>query len=154
MKRQREIVAQTGILPSRTDTERGGGSSFRMSDLSKYDGTNDPQEHVAAFELVMNLYGQSGSINAKLFVTTLTGKVQEWFTNSPSGSVETYEQLMQKFAFHFASKRKQKCSATYLFTIRQKEDESLKKFIGRFKNEILQIQDIRIDMMLSILIMG
>ncbi|KAL0400267.1 UNVERIFIED_CONTAM: hypothetical protein Sradi_2370000 [Sesamum radiatum] len=102
----------------------------------------------------MNLYGQSGAINAKLFVTTLTGKAQEWFTNLPSGAIETFEQLVLKFTFHFASKRKQKQSSTYLFNIRQKEDESLKSFIGRFNNETLEIQDLRIDMMVSILIHG
>ncbi|KAL0446396.1 UNVERIFIED_CONTAM: hypothetical protein Slati_1767500 [Sesamum latifolium] len=59
-----------------------------------------------------------------------------------------------KFTFHFASKRKQKRSATYLFNIRQKEDESLKSFIGRFNNETLEVQDLRIDMMVSILIHG
>ncbi|KAL0415851.1 UNVERIFIED_CONTAM: hypothetical protein Slati_3417000 [Sesamum latifolium] len=125
-----------------------------MPDLPKYDETKDPQEHVAALELVMNLYGKSGAINAKLFITTLTGMTQEWFTSLPSGGIETFEQLVQKFTFHFASKRKQKRSATYLFNIRQKEDESLKNFIGRFNNETLEIQDLRIDMMVSILIHG
>ncbi|KAL0312866.1 UNVERIFIED_CONTAM: hypothetical protein Sradi_5685900 [Sesamum radiatum] len=118
-----------------------------MPDLPKYDGTKDPQEHIAAFELVMNLYGQSSAINTKLFVTTLTGKAQEWFTSLRGGSIETFDQLIQKFTFHFASKRKQKRSATYLFNIRQKEDESLKNFIGRFNNETLEVQDLRIDMM-------
>ncbi|KAL0373263.1 UNVERIFIED_CONTAM: hypothetical protein Sradi_3242000 [Sesamum radiatum] len=124
-----------------------------MPDLPKYDGTKD-QEHVAAFELVMNLYGQSNAINAKLFVTTLTGKTQEWFTSLPSGGIGNFEQLVQKFTFHFASKRKQKRSATYLFNIRQKEDESLKNFIGRFNNETLEVQDLRVDMIVSILIHG
>ncbi|KAL2243874.1 uncharacterized protein LOC105157488 [Sesamum indicum] len=109
---------------------------------------------MAAFELVMNLYGQSGPIMAKLFVTTLAGKAQEWFTSLPSGSIETYEQLTQKFSFHFASKRKQKRSATHLFTIRQGESEPLKKFMGTFNNETLEVQDLRIDMMVSILIHG
>ncbi|KAL2226656.1 UNVERIFIED_CONTAM: hypothetical protein Sindi_2024300, partial [Sesamum indicum] len=50
---------------------------FRVPDLQRYDGMKDPQEHVAAFEMVMNLYGQPGPIMAKLFATTLTGKAQE-----------------------------------------------------------------------------
>ncbi|KAL2236255.1 UNVERIFIED_CONTAM: Retrovirus-related Pol polyprotein from transposon opus [Sesamum indicum] len=54
----------------------------------------DPQEHVSAFDLVMNLYGQTDSIKAKLFVTTLTGKAQEWFTSLPAGSIESHEQLI------------------------------------------------------------
>ncbi|KAL2241045.1 UNVERIFIED_CONTAM: Retrovirus-related Pol polyprotein from transposon [Sesamum indicum] len=102
--------------------------SFRMPDLPKYDGTRDPQEHLAAFDMVMNLYGQSSSIIAKLFVTTLTGKAQEWFTNLLPGSIESHEQLG--------------------------ENESLKSFMGRFNNETLEVQDLRIDMMTNILIHG
>ncbi|KAK4397423.1 hypothetical protein Sango_1578900 [Sesamum angolense] len=129
-------------------------ASFRLQDLPKYDGTKDPQEHVSVFELVTNLYGQTDPINAKLFVTTLIGKAQEWFTSLPSGTVELYNQLIQKFTFHFVSKKKATRSATYLFTIRQQEDESLKSFIGQFNNETLEVHDLRIDMMVSILIHG
>ncbi|XP_011078636.1 uncharacterized protein LOC105162327 [Sesamum indicum] len=114
----------------------------------------DPQEHVAAFEMVLNLYGQLAPIMAKLFATTLTGKAQEWFTNLPQGSIESYKQLVQKFNFHFASKKKQKRSATHLFNIRQREDETLKNFMGRFNNETLEVQELRIDMIVGILIHG
>ncbi|XP_011101271.1 uncharacterized protein LOC105179364 [Sesamum indicum] len=109
---------------------------------------------MAAFNLVMNLYGQSSSINVKMFVTTLTGKAQEWFTSLPPGSIKSHAQLMQKFTFHFASKRKQKRSATYLFTIRQRDNETLKNFMGTLNNKTLEVQDLRIDMMVSILIHG
>ncbi|KAL0455798.1 UNVERIFIED_CONTAM: hypothetical protein Slati_0919000 [Sesamum latifolium] len=109
LKRKAEIVAQNRNLPfANRILSEVVDHGFRFSDLPKYDGTKDPQEHVAAFELVMNLYGQTNSINAKLFVTTLAGKAQEWFTNLPSGSKESFEQMIQKFAFHFASKRKAK----------------------------------------------
>ncbi|KAL0303746.1 UNVERIFIED_CONTAM: hypothetical protein Sradi_6242700 [Sesamum radiatum] len=155
LKRRGEIVSQNKNSPfSNKILTEVVDPSFRMPDLPKYDGTKDPQEHVAAFELVMNLYGQPNIINAKLFVTTLTGKAQEWFTSLPNGGIETFEQLVQKFTFHFASKRKQKRSSMYLFNIKQKEDESLKSFIGRFNNETLEIQDLRIDMMVNILIHG
>ncbi|KAL2236614.1 UNVERIFIED_CONTAM: Retrovirus-related Pol polyprotein from transposon [Sesamum indicum] len=155
LKKRGEIVAHHRNSPFANqiliETVNPG---FRMPDLPKYDGTRDPQEHIAAFDMVMNLYGQASSIVAKLFVTTLTGKAQEWFTNLPPGSIESYEHLVQKFAFHFASKKKQKRSATHLFTIRQGENESLKNFMGRFNNKTLEVQDLRIDMMTSILIHG
>ncbi|KAL2224630.1 UNVERIFIED_CONTAM: hypothetical protein Sindi_2930100 [Sesamum indicum] len=118
-------------------------NSFRFSDLPKYDGSKDPREHVAAFDLVMNLYGQTDSIKAKLIITTLKGKAQEWFTSLGSGTIDSYEH-----------KRKAKRSATHLFTIRQKEDETLKNFMERFNNEVLEVQDLRIDMMVRILIHG
>ncbi|KAL0413572.1 UNVERIFIED_CONTAM: hypothetical protein Sradi_1558900 [Sesamum radiatum] len=128
--------------------------SFQLLDFPKYDRTKDPQEHVSTFELVMNLYGQTDPINAKLFVTTLAGKAQEWFTSLPSGSIESYNQLIQKFTFHFASKRKAGRLATNLFTIKQREEELLKSSIGRFNNETLEVHDLWIDMMVSILMYG
>ncbi|KAL2231036.1 UNVERIFIED_CONTAM: hypothetical protein Sindi_1698000 [Sesamum indicum] len=86
-----------------------------------------------------------GPIMANLFATTLTGKAQEWFSNLPRGSIESYEQLIQQFNFHFA---------THLFNIRQREDEPLNNFMGRFNNETLEVQELRIDMIVSILIHG
>ncbi|KAL0446449.1 UNVERIFIED_CONTAM: hypothetical protein Slati_1772800 [Sesamum latifolium] len=84
----------------------------------------------------------------------LPKEAQEWFTSIPNGTIESYNQLIQKFTFRFASKRKTKKSTTCLFTIRQKEDEFLKSFIGRFNNETLEVQNSRIDMILSVLIHG
>ncbi|KAL2228729.1 UNVERIFIED_CONTAM: hypothetical protein Sindi_1852600, partial [Sesamum indicum] len=155
LKRRGELVTQNKHSPfyNRILSEVVN-ATFKMPDLQKYAGLKNPQEHVSAFDLVMNLYGQTESIKAKLFVTTLTGKAQEWFTSLPAGSIESHEQLVQKFVFHFTSKRKQKRSATYLFTIRQKENETIKNFMGRFNNETLEIQDLRTDMMVSILIHG
>lgn len=49
-------------------------TNFRLLHLPKYDGTKDPQEYVLACKLVMNLHEQPNSKNAKLSVTTLTGK--------------------------------------------------------------------------------
>ncbi|KAL2230318.1 uncharacterized protein LOC105172080 [Sesamum indicum] len=155
LKKRGEIVFHNRNSPfcNKILTEKVN-PSFRMPDLPKYDGTRDPHEHLAAFDMVMNLYGQPSPITAKLFATTLTGKAQEWFTSLHPGSIESHEQLVQKFTFHFASKRKQKRSATHLFTIRQRENETLKSFMGRFNNETLEVQDLRIDMMISILIHG
>ncbi|KAL0344709.1 UNVERIFIED_CONTAM: hypothetical protein Sradi_4302200 [Sesamum radiatum] len=128
LKRRGEIVSQNRNSPfSNKILTEVVDPNFKMPDLPKYDGTKDPQEHVAAFELVMNLYGQSSAINAKLFVTNLTRKAQEWFTSLPSGNMETFDQLIQKFIFHFAR---------------------------RFNNETLEVQDLRIDMIVSILIHG
>ncbi|KAL0288948.1 UNVERIFIED_CONTAM: hypothetical protein Scaly_2715700 [Sesamum calycinum] len=36
----------------------------------------------------------------------MEGKAQEWFTSLPNGTIESYTKLIQKFMFHFASKRK------------------------------------------------
>ncbi|KAL2232853.1 UNVERIFIED_CONTAM: hypothetical protein Sindi_1465300 [Sesamum indicum] len=120
LKKRGEIVAHNRNSPfaNRILIETVN-PSFRLPDLPRYDGTRDPQEHIAAFDMH-----------------------------------RVIRAIVQKFAFHFASKRKQKRSSTHLFTIRQGENESLKNFMGRFINETLEVQDLRIDMMTSILIHG
>ncbi|KAL2228529.1 UNVERIFIED_CONTAM: hypothetical protein Sindi_1832600 [Sesamum indicum] len=140
-KQIEKLKQQIDDLMKRGDLVKQNRDS--LPDLPKYDRSKDPQEHISAFELVMNLCRQTDSINVKLFVTTLTGKAQEWFTS-----------LRVKFAFHFTSERRLKRSATYLITIQKRSDESLKSFIGRFNNETLEVQDLWIDMMKSILIHG
>ncbi|KAL2226407.1 UNVERIFIED_CONTAM: hypothetical protein Sindi_1999400 [Sesamum indicum] len=42
----------------------------------------------------------------------------------------------------------------HLFTIRQQDNETLKSFMERFNNKTLEVQNLRIDMMVSILIHG
>ncbi|XP_011101731.1 uncharacterized protein LOC105179796 [Sesamum indicum] len=125
LKKRGEIVSHNKNSPFNNDilvqTVEPG---FRVPDLQRYDGMKDSQEHVPAFEMVINLYRQPGPIMAKLFATMLTGKAQEWFTNLPRGSIESYEQL--------------------------REEETLKNFLGRFNNETLEVQELRIDMILSI----
>lgn len=62
--------------------------------------------------------------------------------------------MVRKFLHHFASKNKTKRSAAHLLLIRQGEWKSLRDFINRFNNQRLKVQDLNIDMMISILIHG
>ncbi|KAL2240238.1 UNVERIFIED_CONTAM: hypothetical protein Sindi_0665000 [Sesamum indicum] len=119
-------------MSKKTISQLPGISRAEVDNVSRQIEKLDPREHVPAFNLVMNLYGQTDPIKAKLYVTTLKEKAQEWFTNLESGTIDSDEQLMQKFPFHFVSKTKAKRPATYLFTIRQRDDETLKSFRGRF----------------------
>ncbi|KAL2223697.1 UNVERIFIED_CONTAM: hypothetical protein Sindi_2946500, partial [Sesamum indicum] len=68
LKKRGEIVSQNRSSPfTNWILLEVVDSSFRFPNLSKYDGTKDPREHVAAFDLVMNLYGPTDPIKAKLF---------------------------------------------------------------------------------------
>ncbi|KAK4416050.1 hypothetical protein Salat_2712400 [Sesamum alatum] len=93
-------------------------------------------------------------MNARIFVTMLQGRAQEWFTSLPELSIPTFDAFVSKFLYQFASKRRSKRSATYLFSIRQMARETLKGFMARFNNEMLDVQDLRIEMVTNILIHG
>ncbi|KAL2250013.1 UNVERIFIED_CONTAM: hypothetical protein Sindi_2475000 [Sesamum indicum] len=58
LKRKGELVTQNKHSPFCNRILREiVSTTFKMPDLPKYDGLKDPQEHVSAFDLVMNLYG-------------------------------------------------------------------------------------------------
>ncbi|KAK4415502.1 hypothetical protein Salat_2657600 [Sesamum alatum] len=93
-----------------------------------------------------------------LFIVVLfipcVGRAQEWFGSLTPAIVVSYYQLARKFLYHFVSKEKMKKSAMHHFTIRQKDDEILRSFVDRFNTEVLDVHDLRVDMMTSILIHG
>ncbi|KAG8363483.1 hypothetical protein BUALT_Bualt19G0027100 [Buddleja alternifolia] len=106
----------------------------------------------------MTMHNLSDALNSRIFLTTLTGRAQEWFTHLATGSITNYTQCMRKFEYHFASKRKYAKSITHLFGIRQKEDESLRSFVDRFNDEALDVKgltnEIKINVMINALKMG
>ncbi|KAL0449518.1 UNVERIFIED_CONTAM: hypothetical protein Slati_1508200 [Sesamum latifolium] len=59
-----------------------------------------------------------------------------WFNQLPPGTVETFEQLSQRFLHHFAINKWYPKTASYLFTIVQHEHEGLREYVQRFKESI------------------
>ncbi|KAK4394214.1 hypothetical protein Sango_1892200 [Sesamum angolense] len=110
---------------------------------------DDPKEHLTAYGNILQLYGLLDALSCQIFVNTLYGKAQEWSSSFVPTIVVSYDQLARKFLNHFASKKRSKSSATYFFTLRQKDHES---FHYRFNIEVLEVPDLKVDMMTSILI--
>lgn len=71
--------------------------NFQLPDLLKYDGSRDPQKHLTAFKHVMQLYGKFDTVNARIHITTLAGRAQEWFTTLLADTVVSSDQLCRKF---------------------------------------------------------
>ncbi|KAG8391079.1 hypothetical protein BUALT_Bualt01G0150500 [Buddleja alternifolia] len=135
-----------------------GELPYYIPDLPKYDGSTDPKQHVIAYENLMTMHNLSDALNSRIFLTTLTGRAQDWFTHLPMGCIVDYIQFMRKFKYHFASKRKYAKSVAHLFSIRQKDDENLRSFMDRFNDEALDVQgltnEIEINLMINALKIG
>lgn len=63
-------------------------------------------------------------------------------------------QLSQAFVTHFRAAKLVKKLKSYLFTIKQGKDESLKYYIARFNNKALHIEGFNVDMMLNTMMAG
>ncbi|XP_012834024.1 PREDICTED: uncharacterized protein LOC105954886 [Erythranthe guttata] len=117
------IVAITNeILPQRV----------KVSSLPQFDGTGDPHEHLKKFYAMADLYGPTDAAMCKMFRTKLSERALNWFNSLPTGSIEALSQLTDRFAHHFAINKEYAKTPAYLFTITQREGETLRNYIQRF----------------------
>ncbi|KAL0444287.1 UNVERIFIED_CONTAM: hypothetical protein Slati_2151400 [Sesamum latifolium] len=126
------------------------GPNVKILDLLKYHGNIDPKEHLTAYDNILLKYHGNTHPKTLFAVAYLLPLSME---KPMIATMVSYDQLARNFLHHFANKKKTKRSTTYLFTIRQKDDETLRTFIGRLNTEVL-VPDLRVDMMTPILIHG
>lgn len=114
---------------------------FNVLMIEMYDGTKDPVEHLKTFKAHMKLHGFLGEIACWAFLLTLKGAARGCFGALQPGSVDSFENLGQKFLTQFMASRRRRRSAVYLLTLKQKEVESLKAYLVRFNRERMTSDD-------------
>ncbi|KAL0352499.1 UNVERIFIED_CONTAM: hypothetical protein Scaly_1638600 [Sesamum calycinum] len=107
-------------------------AGVKVSNLSEYDGTGDPQEHLDKFYAKIDWYDLSDAAYCKVFRTTLSKRALAWFNQLPAGTISSLEQLTQRFLHHFSMNKRVPKTAAFLFTIRQRENEPLRDYMQRF----------------------
>ncbi|XP_057808455.1 uncharacterized protein LOC131022931 [Salvia miltiorrhiza] len=98
----------------------------------EYDGSEDPEVHMARFETVVMLHQYSEGIKCRIFFTTLTGLAQQWFRTLDLGSIYSFAEFHDLFMCQFASSRRMAKTAISLMEIRQEPGETLKEYASRF----------------------
>ncbi|KAL0340476.1 UNVERIFIED_CONTAM: hypothetical protein Sradi_4564400 [Sesamum radiatum] len=73
-----------------------------VSNLSEYDRTGDPQEHLDKFYAKIDRYDLSDAAYCKVFRTTLSKLALAWFNQLPAGTISSLEQLSPSFLHHFS----------------------------------------------------
>ncbi|XP_038688732.1 uncharacterized protein LOC119987897 [Tripterygium wilfordii] len=116
---------------------------FSVPSMKLYNGTDDPEDHVAHYKLKMGAiaipYGMHETCMCKGFGSTLTGPALRWYINLPNGSIASFEKLIEAFMVQFSSSRKiHKCSDD-LYRLPQRVGESLRDFLSRFNTEKVSI---------------
>lgn len=76
---------------------------FRVPVMESYDGTGDPNEHLAAFDLQMIISNGSDAQKCKIFGGTLKGTALAWFTALPMRSIQSFDDLSTTFLAQFAA---------------------------------------------------
>ncbi|GFY92808.1 hypothetical protein Acr_08g0012040 [Actinidia rufa] len=117
-------------------------SKFKLpTQLGIYEGKTDPMDHLDSYKSLMSLQGCSDEVMCKAFSATLKGPARSWFRKLSPGTIDSFGDLSRLFIANFMSCRNRQKNASHLFTIHQKETESLKDFVKRFNQAILEIED-------------
>ena len=98
--------------------------NVRQPHLEQYEGTSDLEDHLAYFLNTLQLHNFSDVIMCKLFTSSLKGVARSWFSQLSTASIKTFSQLASHFRAHFMAYRKTKREYSYLFFIKQKNNES------------------------------
>ncbi|GFZ05442.1 hypothetical protein Acr_17g0010140 [Actinidia rufa] len=117
-------------------------SKFKLpAQLGIYEGKTDPMDHLDSYKSLMSLQGCSDEIMCKAFSATLKGPTRSWFRKLSPGTIDSFGDLSRLFVANFMSCRNRQKNASHLFTVHQKETESLKDFVKRFNQAILEVED-------------
>ncbi|XP_020982291.1 uncharacterized protein LOC110273504 [Arachis duranensis] len=115
----------------------------------RYDGTQDPQEHLTAFEARMNLEGVGDEVRCRAFPVTLAGPAIRWFNSLPQGSVAAFSDITRTFLAQFTTRIAKAKHPINLLGVTQSVGETTRKYLVRFNDECLEIEGLT-DFMASL----
>ncbi|XP_072064460.1 uncharacterized protein [Arachis hypogaea] len=108
----------------------------------KFDGTKDPQEHLTAFDARMNLEGAADAVRCRAFPVTLAGPAIKWFNALPNGSIASFHDVTRKFMAQFTTRITKAKHPISLLGVTQKQEESTRKYLDRFNDECLTVDEL------------
>ena len=118
---------------------------FSFPSIKMYDGTGDPDDHIAQYKqrmLAVALPKESREATmCKGFGSTLIGPALQWYINLPTRSISSFAGLSDKFVKQFASSRSLEKTSDGLYKILQHRVEPLRGYIARFNQEKVAVPE-------------
>ncbi|XP_070032618.1 uncharacterized protein [Nicotiana tomentosiformis] len=128
--------------------------TFKMPPYLKiYDSTTDPEDHVTHY--VTTVKGndlakeQASSILLKKFGETLTGGALIWYSQLPACSIETFEEMADKFVMAHAGPKKAEARVNDIFAIKQSPGEELRDFLARLSRVRMTLPNVSEGMVVA-----
>ena len=126
---------------------------FSFPSIMAYDGTTDPDDHVAQYRQTMLTIAlpkdSREATMCKGFGSTLTGPAMQWYINLPSRSIASFTILSDKFVEQFASSMDLEKTSDGLYEILRHQAEPLRGYIARFNQEKVAIPECSIPTSIS-----
>ncbi|GKV46241.1 hypothetical protein SLEP1_g53240 [Rubroshorea leprosula] len=114
-------------------------TGFKIPQLETYDGTKDPDDHLHAFYSCMQAQNASDALMCKIFPFTLRGNAQTWYYSLPPRSISSYTEMASAFVTKFSSRRLIRKTTFELMRVMQRDGESLKNYMSKFNDAVLEV---------------
>ncbi|GKC46931.1 reverse transcriptase domain-containing protein [Tanacetum coccineum] len=105
------------------------------SHIKTYDGSEDPEDHLKIFQTAAKTEWWAMPNWCHMFNSTLTRKARVWFGDLPAESKDSYDDLKKAFLENYLQQKKCIKDPIELHNIKQRDGESKKDFVGRYKLE-------------------
>ncbi|XP_059597878.1 uncharacterized protein LOC132254885 [Vitis vinifera] len=123
---------------------------FIVPKFSTYDGSSDPFDHIMHYRQLMTLNIGNDVLLCKVFPANLQGQALSWFHRLPPNSVDNFKDLSEAFVGQYLCSARHKQNISTLQNIKMQENESLREFVKRFGQAVLQVEAYSMDVVLQI----
>ncbi|GJT92417.1 reverse transcriptase domain-containing protein [Tanacetum coccineum] len=105
------------------------------SHIKTYDGSEDPEDHLKIFQAAAKTERWAMPTWCHMFNSTLTENARVWFDDLPPESIDSYDDLKKAFLENYLQQKKCIKDPIEIHNIKQREGESTKDFVKRYKLE-------------------
>ena len=102
------------------------------------------------YRQLMTLDIGNDALLCKVFPTSLQGQALSWFHRLPPNSVDNFRDLLEAFMGPYLCSAQHKQNINTLQNIKMQDNKSLKEFVKRFGQAVLQVEAYSMDVVLQI----
>ncbi|GJX08837.1 reverse transcriptase domain-containing protein [Tanacetum coccineum] len=124
------------------------------SHIKTYDGSEDPEDHLKIFQASAKTERWAMPTWCHMFNSTLAGNVRVCFDDLPSKSIDRYDDLKKAFLENYLQQKKCIKDPIEIHNIKQREGESTKDFVKRYKLESRDVKGAQECMRISEFVHG
>nr|GEV41185.1 reverse transcriptase domain-containing protein [Tanacetum cinerariifolium] len=110
------------------------------SHIKTYDGSEDPKDHLKIFQAAGKTKRWAMPTWCHMFNSTLTENARVWFDDLPKESIDSYDDLRKAFLENYLQQKKCIKDLVEIHNIKQRNGESTKEFVRRYK---LKCRDVK-----------
>ena len=123
---------------------------FIVPKFSTYDGSSDPFDHIMHYRQLMTLDIGNDMLLWKVFPASLQGQALSWFHRLPMNLVDNFRDMFEVFVGQYLCSARHKQNISTLQNIKMQENETLREFVKRFGQAVLQVESYSMDVVLQI----